>query len=677
MFKQAIISLLVFTASFCLYAQDTTAPVLHNIYVSPSIINAGDSITVTIEITDDISGIDGIGFPNNQNGSTFAFVSSLNQEFFQSASVWSYVSGNTYKSTILIPFNVFSGLWKVNTLFVKDIAGNEKVYLDSINFSVFFTVNSSYVISDTTAPQLVSISTNKDTFFVPEIIFFNMEIIETESGFDPTYSQLFMSSTNCSKLWMSGNWSEDSLGNWSSNTFFDIWKVGGNWVIDSIILYDIASNKRSFFNGVDYNSNIFIVEELPDCSKPEFFSVYITPNVLYRGDTLSVYLEMKDTISGLRLSSGMGGSPTEVSISNQYGQQDYSVDLFEPTQNMNIYLGKKRISEYASNGVWSINKIFLADLASNYLYTYNYPYTTYEVIPDSLRIIEGTILTSDSLPLKNSKVFMIKQNPIDSNIYVMRLAFTDTIGYYRFESEKRDSLIFLKAIPNLNLYPNQIPTYLDSTILFSNARMVQVSNILSTIDTFHTLQGTNEGGFGFISGFLSDGAGKRSSGPLANMDLILATITGEPINGAKTNSDGYFSFQNIPNGTYIIYPAVRNPDFSQAPVFYINDTSRYTLLDFAFLNNYIALSTTSVEAIELNYLKIYPNPVNEKLIVEYRSIKPSDFELYDIVGKEIDINIESQINKVLIDFSKVKSGTYLLKTSMKSGDSKVSRILVE
>lgn len=677
MFKQAIISLLVFTASFYLYAQDTTAPVLHNIYVSPSIINAGDSITVTIEITDDISGIRGVGFPNSQNlGGTFAHISTNNGEFLQWATDWSYVSVNTYKSTILIPSNVSGGLWKVSGFRAEDIAGNIKAYGDSIDFFARFTVNSSFIVTDTTAPQLLSIYVVDDTVEVPQFLFFKTQILETESGLKTGDCQLFMSNPNCSKFERAAVYTQDSIGNWISETFFDKWQQGGIWTIDSIKLYDNVLNKMTYYNGIHYNAQFYVIEQTPDCFPPEFLSVSLSPNVLHRGDTLSIFLEMRDTVSGLNIVD----NGTDVDFENQYGQQRYGASNFT-NLNGNVYKSNTIISEYASNGHWNILNVSIRDNANNFNTLWYWALSSfnikYEVIPDSLRIIEGTILTSDSLPLKNSKVFMIKQNPIDSNIYVMRLAFTDTTGYYRFESEKRDSLIYLKAIPNLNLYPNQIPTYLDSTILFSNARMVHVSNILSTIDTFHTLQGTNEGGFGFISGFLSDGAGKRSSGPLANMDLILATITGEPINGAKTNSDGYFSFQNIPNGTYIIYPAVRNPDFSQAPVFYINDTSRYTLLDFAFLNNYIALSTTSVEAIELNYLKIYPNPVNEKLIVEYRSIKPSDFELYDIVGKEIDINIESQINKVLIDFSKVKSGTYLLKTSMKSGDSKVSRILVE
>jgi hypothetical protein len=272
---------------------------------------------------------------------------------------------------------------------------------------------------------------------------------------------------------------------------------------------------------------------------------------------------------------------------------------------------------------------------------------------------------------------MIKQKPIDSSIYVMRLAFTDTLGYYRFESEKRDSIVYFKAIPEINLYPNQLPTYLDSTTLFANAKMVSVNSILSTVDTFHTLQGVNEGGFGFISGYLSDGAGKRSRSATANMDLILADISGEPVNGTRTNNNGYFVLQNIPVGDYIIYPAVRNPDFSKAPIFNIKDTSSYLSLDFVFLNDHIALETNSVESIELNYLKVYPIPTNNKLFVEHRNIKPSNIELYDILGKRIDINVTSQIDKEILDLTNVREGIYLLKASMKSGDSKVFRILIE
>src|SRR6478672_2609638 len=45
-------------------AQDVTPPVLHSISISSDTLYVGDTIDLTIDITDDISGISGYGFPN-------------------------------------------------------------------------------------------------------------------------------------------------------------------------------------------------------------------------------------------------------------------------------------------------------------------------------------------------------------------------------------------------------------------------------------------------------------------------------------------------------------------------------------------------------------------------------------------------------------------------------------
>jgi hypothetical protein len=146
MIRKGIIGLLICFATLYTVAQDTTAPILHNVYVFPTIVNAGDSITVTVEITDDISGIKGVGFPNGGPFGTNAYLQHSSHTHWIPFSEWIHISGDRYKSTVFIPNEVSGGTWEVGGVHAIDLAGNEKYYRDSIDFTARFTVNSLFVV---------------------------------------------------------------------------------------------------------------------------------------------------------------------------------------------------------------------------------------------------------------------------------------------------------------------------------------------------------------------------------------------------------------------------------------------------------------------------------------------------------------------------------------------------
>ena len=111
--------------------------------MSPDTVVAGDIFTITVSIMDSISGMAGTGFPGNQTGvlnETGVEIAHVALGWSFSSSTWQWISGNTYTNTIYVDPLMPAGLWGVKLLSAWDIAGNNKIYYNQIDFTAFFTV---------------------------------------------------------------------------------------------------------------------------------------------------------------------------------------------------------------------------------------------------------------------------------------------------------------------------------------------------------------------------------------------------------------------------------------------------------------------------------------------------------------------------------------------------------
>lgn len=73
----------------------------------------------------------------------------------------------------------------------------------------------------------------------------------------------------------------------------------------------------------------------------------------------------------------------------------------------------------------------------------------------------------------------------------------------------------------------------------------------------------------------------------------------------------------------------------------------------------VNLASLGIKEIESNNLKIYPNPVKDKITIS-NSADIEKIELYDLIGQKIFTN-SFLTNKITIDLTNYKSGVYLLK----------------
>jgi hypothetical protein len=109
---------------------DTTSPVLNDILLSRQTVTRGDSIRVTVDVTDDISGVSSVSV-------RLESPTGIHQSSY---SIWSIDNQGRWYGDMVIPSNSEIGTWTVETVGVHDEAGNGKYYEYGVDIFKTFEV---------------------------------------------------------------------------------------------------------------------------------------------------------------------------------------------------------------------------------------------------------------------------------------------------------------------------------------------------------------------------------------------------------------------------------------------------------------------------------------------------------------------------------------------------------
>ena len=244
---------------------------------------------------------------------------------------------------------------------------------------------------------------------------------------------------------------------------------------------------------------------------------------------------------------------------------------------------------------------------------YRYHYTTH-------KIIDGNITKNDkATPLANTKVYAVSFSAKDSSLHAVDSTISDIKGSYILPVPDTLTNVYVKAAPSLSSYPNQMPTYADSSLFFRNAAVVKMVND-TEYKNFSTILGINPGGNGFIRGLISQGANKVGD-PIEHIQVFLMNNNNAPIVSAVTNTSGNFSCADLPIETYKIFVDVPTVDNTRPPVITLTPKdSDMSKLTFLLHRNYLELvksngiNETSAPENDFN---IYPNPFNNQINITY------------------------------------------------------------
>ncbi|MGB1316231.1 MAG: T9SS type A sorting domain-containing protein [Chitinophagales bacterium] len=281
---------------------------------------------------------------------------------------------------------------------------------------------------------------------------------------------------------------------------------------------------------------------------------------------------------------------------------------------------------------------------------------------------KGFVRSSDFIPLKDSKIYVIEYNPVDSSLHKIDSTMTDSLG--EFSLNNLNEGLYIKAIPNFTLFPNQIPTYFTNSVLFQTADSITCSSVLD----FFTISGINTNGPGFIGGFIGNGVGKNNELgiPLSGLDLLLINDNGDVVSYTNTDVNGYFSFDNLPCDEYSIWIDDGTTNNTLFEVLSIEENCIQDDLIFNLNNEVLKLieneedTATSLTSLFDYNIQFKPNPFNEYIEViidDNQSI--GRILITNILGEFV---LEKNIsNKELINTKNWTKGIYFANIYLNNG----------
>jgi PKD repeat protein len=292
--------------------------------------------------------------------------------------------------------------------------------------------------------------------------------------------------------------------------------------------------------------------------------------------------------------------------------------------------------------------------------------------------IYGIVNTSLGAPLMNQKIMLIKHDTATNYLYRLDSTYTDSAGYYFF-CTTWDTVMYIKALPNIFAYPLEMPTYADSTLFWYNAIPFYGLNQVPFRHDFATISGINPGGLGFIGGYISQGANKTSGvgDPIAGLTIfLLDRNSGNVIGQRITNPFGYFSFSNLPAGDYefkVDVPDMYNPN---APTLTLGaGQMHYDSLDFRLHSSYLELVMPTVGIVESPGFQFNasPNPFegSTQLLLSLAERQVLSLELMDVQGRTVQsfgkMELPKGENRLEVG-ARLPSGIYFAKLSLPNGE---------
>jgi hypothetical protein len=252
---------------------------------------------------------------------------------------------------------------------------------------------------------------------------------------------------------------------------------------------------------------------------------------------------------------------------------------------------------------------------------------------------------------------------------------TDATGQVLFENvPPGDYLLQAVPVPGSPLAAQFLPTYFYQSLFWSSAAVTQVAG-LALADELPPLQSVRLvptqmfAGSGSVSGFVQEVPGfappenGQAENPLAGVGVFLFNASGVPIAHVFTDANGYFSFGNLPFGTYTLYINLPGVQPFSAILAVSPGNPNPSGIVFSLNNGNFSVGTQDLRE---NTLRTWPNPTENAIWVEMP--EAATLALRNALGEQLG-DWEMPAGRVTLFLEKFPAGIYWLKAQ--TGDGRI------
>ena len=292
-------------------------------------------------------------------------------------------------------------------------------------------------------------------------------------------------------------------------------------------------------------------------------------------------------------------------------------------------------------------------------------------------LISGYVF-SDSMP-RNLKVWLIT---FDSSSNLLSAVDSVTIAstggaYYSFANKAAGTYRTKAAVVNgPTSGTGFVPTYHDSSLYWSSATLVNHAGATTTGINIFMQHGTVTTGPGFVGGNVSLGANKGASAGVPGITVYLMNSAGKMVAYSNTDASGNFAINNLPVGTYSVYPENMNyATTAFANIVVSATTSTYTNINFNQDNAKMSIkprSTTGVAGVQTAQIVVFPNPAHGSVTLSWQDadMKNGAVMITNLVGQTVyhESVIAGISGAKTLNLTALNAGIYFIHLHSAAGD---------
>ncbi|WP_409292983.1 Ig-like domain-containing protein [Peribacillus sp. SCS-37] len=330
---------------------DTTPLILKSTSISGADFRTGDIITMHFTVEEDFES-------GPAPDADIKLMHSSGQDIY---SMMRYTGNNTYEFSYRADSRLVQGEWHVSDITLYDNARNEQTYDSS---SVLISKLRFRMLdggTDTTAPELTSVTLSKTTAQPGDKVIVTIGYKEEESGLSHGSVQLRHIETLDYSLFSNIYFNNDT-GKYEAEITIPKYVRNGVYDIGNLSLSDKAGNQIKYWAvwfPMLAEAQLTISGGIKDNTRPVFQSITVDKKELYPGDSLNVVVNGSDT------GSGLAQVAVQFTGKEFHNANDTFWDNLTVTSSNNQWTGTLKAPKFLKDGVYYIEQIYLRDQVGN------------------------------------------------------------------------------------------------------------------------------------------------------------------------------------------------------------------------------------------------------------------------------------------------------------------------